>query len=318
MGREKSRRPLSRRVAVTLGAALVSIVACSSPDDNADRTVAGPGSTNSTSATTAGAGEPGAGGAAGPADPGTPTPGASDGGVATPSTGPQPGGPAATDPSSPPSIAPFPAPGGVGAYAPLYLRAQESGQLLVNVRSQSGAAPGSRTVEHTRAVLGEVSGKTVGVGGGPIDGDARQWTSADIRSLVDSFGVEQSRDTAVMHLLFLRGGFAGNDTVLGVAVRSDVAAIFSDRVDEAAGPLSSRARIEDAVTLHEVGHLLGLVDLVLDTGRADPDHPGHSPNQDSVMYFAVESTVVGTVLTGGPPTEFDGADLADLAAIRGG
>ena len=69
--------------------------------------------------------------------------------------------------------------------------------------------------------------------------------------------------------------------------------------------------------MHEVGHLLGLVDLVLETGRQDPEHPGHSRNRGSVMYFAVESTLVGDLLGGGPPTRFDDADRADLRAIAG-
>ena len=69
--------------------------------------------------------------------------------------------------------------------------------------------------------------------------------------------------------------------------------------------------------MHEVGHLLGLVDLVLDTGRADPEHPGHSSNRSSVMYWAVESTLITDVLAGGPPRDFDADDLRDLAAIRG-
>jgi hypothetical protein len=36
------------------------------------------------------------------------------------------------------------------------------------------------------------------------------------------------------------------------------------------------------------------------------------------MYWAVESDVVTDLLTGGPPVDFDAADLADLSAIRGG
>ena len=80
----------------------------------------------------------------------------------------------------------------------------------------------------------------------------------------------------------------------------------------------SPARLELAVATHEVGHLLGLVDLFLRTGRADPEHPGHSANPRSVMYWAVESDVVGDLLTGGPPVDFDADDRADLATIRNG
>ncbi len=81
---------------------------------------------------------------------------------------------------------------------------------------------------------------------------------------------------------------------------------------------SGAAAIEEAVVTHEAGHLLGLVDLYLGTGRGDPEHPGHSRNAQSVMYWAVESNLVAHVLSGGPPHEFDGDDLADLAAIRAG
>jgi hypothetical protein len=81
-------------------------------------------------------------------------------------------------------------------------------------------------------------------------------------------------------------------------------------------PLVGSSGIESAVVTHEVGHLLGLVDLFLHTGRQDPDHPGHSTDQNSVMYWAVESNLVADLLTGGPPKDFDNADLADLQTIR--
>lgn len=252
-----------------------------------------------------------------------PDPGTAPSGEDPPAT--SPGAPGAS-PGAPPTTSgrdatvpePVPAPGGVGAYAGFYLRDQQSTRLVIDIRSQAGAEPSSRTVDHVQAVLSQVSGKEVRVGGAALSGGAREWSADDIRALADSAGPAQSRDPAVVRLLYLRGGFAGDDTVLGVAVRSDVAAIFADRIDEAAGPVGNRSRIEDAITIHEIGHLLGLVDLVLDRGRADPDHPGHSPNRNSVMYYAVESTLVGSILSGGPPTEFDAEDLADLATIRRG
>ena len=122
----------------------------------------------------------------------------------------------------------------------------------------------------------------------------------------------------MLHLLQLRGTFEGSDEVLGVAVRGDVLALFPDSIEGSATPLVSVASIEDAVVLHELGHVLGLVDLARNTGRADPDHPGHSRNAKSVMYWAVESSLVGQVLNGPPPRDFDADDLADLRALRSG
>lgn len=239
-------------------------------------------------------------------------------GQTDPSPAPSPAPPATSPPPTADTSRPAPAVGGVGAYAPFYLRPSESSRIVLEIRSQAGAEPNQATVDHLRRVLGEVSAKPVVRSGGDIPGGARQWTAEAIRDLADASGVGQRRDGAVMRILFLRGGFADSDTALGVSVRSDVAAVFADKVDEGAGLVGDRARIEDAVTVHEAGHLLGLVDLFLSTGRQDPEHPGHSPNRESVMYFAVESTLVGSVLDGGPPTEFDAADRQDLATIRAG
>jgi hypothetical protein len=99
-------------------------------------------------------------------------------------------------------------------------------------------------------------------------------------------------------------------------VRGDTAAVFVDQVNGASTPLVGSGGIESAVVTHEVGHLMGLVDLFLHTGRQDPDHPGHSTNPGSVMYWAVESNLVADLLQGGPPKDFDSADLADLQTIR--
>ena len=237
-------------------------------------------------------------------------------GDSPPAPGSPPPEPPPTQPGAPTTTAAAPAPGAVGAFAPFFLRPAESRSIVVEIRSQAGAEPRAGTVSHLRQVLRANSGKDVGVAGGALPGGARSWSADEIRALADEGGRPQSREAAVMRILFLRGGFAESDTALGLAVRSDVAAVFSDRVDEAAGLTGNAARIEDAVTIHEAGHLLGLVDLHLSTGREDPEHPGHSRNRNSVMYYAVESTLVGSILGGGPPTEFDAEDRADLEAIR--
>lgn len=299
------------RLAALLLAASVLSAACGS--DAADPSAGAP----STSAAPAAAPAPGADPVAPAGDqqvPGAPVPG-------TPS---DPGAPPA-DPSAPAPPDPAPgdaptvvAPGPVGSYAVRYLRPSESERVLVQVLAQDGASPQGAVPDRVRQVLAAVSGKTVSVASGRLDGGPRSWTGEELRALADAVSPAQTDEQAVLTLLYLRGGFAESDRAVGVAVRGDVAAIFAERVDEASGMLGNRSAVEDAVTMHEVGHLLGLVDLVLDTGRADPEHPGHSPSRESVMYYAVESTLIGSVLEGGPPRDFDQADLDDLARIRNG
>jgi hypothetical protein len=296
-------------------AGVVLVAACGT--DAADQVVDATSSTTAPSVTpapddtSASVAEETPGGTAAPGG----TVGAPDSRPADPGAPPPPPPPDTGAASDTPAVAPA---GRVGSLATRYLRPAESERVLIQVLVQDGAAPRPAVPERIRHVLGQVSGKPVSVATGGLGGGARSWTSEELRGLADSSSPPQTAEQAVLTLLFLRGGFADNDRAVGVAVRGDVAAVFAERVDEAAGTLGNRSAVEDAVTMHEVGHLLGLVDLVLDTGRQDPEHPGHSPNRDSVMYYAVESTLLGSVLSGGPPRDFDQADLDDLARIRNG
>ncbi len=189
---------------------------------------------------------------------------------------------------------------------------------MLEVRAQQGAAPSSATIDHIKQVLGSVTQKAVTVDGPDlIGGGARDWTRKEIISAAASAAQSESgRAQVVLRVMFLRGTYGGETSVLGVAVAGDVAAVFSDRVESAAGLLVSPSVVEDAVTMHEIGHLLALVDLYLHTGRADPDHLGHSRNKGSVMHWQVESDLITQLLGGGIPRDFDSDDLADLATIR--
>ena len=50
----------------------------------------------------------------------------------------------------------------------------------------------------------------------------------------------------------------------------------------------------------------------------DKDHPGHSNNEDSVMYWAVESSDIGNIISGDLPDEFDQDDKNDLSGMKSG
>jgi hypothetical protein len=217
------------------------------------------------------------------------------------------GGPSSIDATGPP-----------GSFAPGILSPSFSSEVVVEIRTQSGAGPQQASLDHLTSVLRSVTGKTVNVAqGAAIDGGAKSWSADDLRSTADA-GMAQGNGRAVIHLLFVHGSFGGDTGILGVATRGDVAAIFIDQVKSSSTPLVGSSGIETAVVTHEVGHLMGLVDLYLHTGRQDPDHPGHSPDTQSVMYWAVESNLVADLLQGGPPKDFDSADLADLQTIRNG
>lgn len=207
-----------------------------------------------------------------------------------------------------------------GAFARTLLRPQPATAIVVDRAAQRGASVAEAAVGRSAGVVAEMTGKPVDVRPNAVlASDDTDWTAAEIRVAADAAAkVPQGGGKAVLRLLLLRGTFDGSQDVLGVAVRGDVIALFADNIAGAATPLVSRSAIEDAVLLHELGHVLGLVDLARNTGRADKEHPGHSSNRGSVMYWAVESSLVGQVLGGPPPREFDAADVADLRALRDG
>lgn len=301
---------LRRAVALLL---LVSVAAaCGSGDDP---TLELPGQTTTTTGAGTGVTDPSDGERSGTATaPPSQTRGAGD---ASAGAGPPPAQqePAAEEPSG--GWPELDGSGQPGSFAPAVLRPDQSERVEVRVSSQAGREPRRQTIDHLSAVLRDVTGgKEVVVTGGPPVPARERWTSDDLRRAAGP--VDQGDGTAVIRLLFVGGSFADSEGVIGVTVQGDAAAIFSDDVDRSGSPLVGSAAIEDAVTMHELGHILGLVDLYLSTGREDPEHPGHSRSRGSVMYWAVESTLVSDVLTGGPPRDFDADDLADLARIRRG
>ena len=236
--------------------------------------------------------------------------------------GPRPGQVAPRDTPAPPGQDPVAvaATGPPGSLARALLQPAPARRDVIEVLQQPGAAPQQASITHAVSALRDASGKTVSLAG-PVGlaGGGRAWTPEALRELADRSGrAPQGGDQAVVRVLFLEGSFAPDDQVLGASVRGDVIAVFPSVIRASASPFASASRIEDAVVMHELGHVLGLVDLVIDRGRDDPEHPGHSTNPGSVMYWAVESSLVGQVLGGPPPTEFDAADRSDLAAIRSG
>lgn len=191
-------------------------------------------------------------------------------------------------------------------------------RLVVDELVESGTSPNTAALNAVVQMLRTQSGKPVSLRGPiPLNDSLAVHTTADIARLADAQGTKQGDGTAVIHLLYLKGRYE-KDGVLGVTIRADTIAVFPDQIASAASALVSPARIEQAVVTHEIGHVLGLVDLFLNDHRQDPDHPGHSSNPRSVMYWAVESDLISQVLTGQPPVDFDGADLADLSRIHGG
>lgn len=211
---------------------------------------------------------------------------------------------------------------GVGANAEALLR-PEVPRLVVEVAVQEGVAADPQAIDHLVGILEREADKPEGVEAvrTTFADDRERWSPQDLRQVADEQRTRWSDEqTATVFVLYVRGAFEDEDAI-GVAYNASEAALFPERWEGLLeGLLATDADVERAALTHEVGHLLGLVELVYDSAhdREHPDAPGHSRSEDSVMHPAVETTAVGRVFDGPPPDDFDAADRDDLEQQRTG
>ncbi len=214
----------------------------------------------------------------------------------------------------------------VGANARAILR-EDRPTLVIEIDVQEGASVDRAAVDHLANVLGGVVRKPGGIvfeGGNTFASNDTSWTADDLRGAVAANrSTATSDDRVSVHVLYVRGGHDANGeqtTAIGLAYSASTVALFPERWQGLGSLLGSGQAIERAVLVHELGHLLALVNLgyTSDIDHEDPEHPGHSSNSQSVMFHAVESTLIGQAFNGPPPDTFDDADRSDLEGLRTG
>lgn len=208
---------------------------------------------------------------------------------------------------------------------------------VIEVDAASDNAPSQGLLDSLRDRLSPLVNPTVDfVRDEKLATGDREWTTQQVLDFAaEHQGRKTGGDTVALHLLFLDGHYA-TAGVLGVTIGHDVIAIFPQTIQSNCQPISlnpctySYDQIALPVTLHELGHALGLVNngtpmvrnheaATCDTGSgAKPNH-GHSSNRNSVMYCAVEEGFSITAIfgQGDIPNTFDSDDRADIHAAGG-
>ena len=123
-----------------------------------------------------------------------------------------------------------------------------------------------------------------------------------------------------VYFLYSDGAYSEGN-VLGLAYRNTSICIIGKTISDNSGAVGqvSRTKLETTVLKHEIGHILGLVDLgsTMQTNHKDAAHGNHCSNTNCLMYYASETTdALGFLLTGAIP----GLDFncsADLRANGG-
>lgn len=205
-----------------------------------------------------------------------------------------------------------------GGAAGVILQPTPASNLVVEILEEPGAATNAIAVNRVLSDLRKYSGKPVTEvhTSLPAGSGSRRWTEEELEEVADRAQTNpHGNGRFVLRILSVRGQNTRSAGILAESFRGDTIATFPDRYASAAQTLIT------AVTLHEMGHILGLVDLYLNRGRADtiddPAREGHSRNRSSVMYWAVDPSALGGIFSTAS-NRFDGDDERDLAAIRAG
>lgn len=195
-------------------------------------------------------------------------------------------------------------------------------KLHIEIDYVSGYEPSSEAIDLLRQRINEVTDKnSVTIS---QDSFGSTDTSYSLQEILDIESSQRTKfkdgDEFVIHILYLNGEFEDNENTLGLAYKGSSFAMFQEKIDDAAFLFISAQDIEKAVLVHEYGHLLGLVNMGYTSphDHEDPEHPHHSNNEESVMYWAVESQDFYNQLDGEPPNNFDSYDLDDLNLMRQG
>lgn len=206
------------------------------------------------------------------------------------------------------------------------LQSDQFSSMVVEIDFESGYRPMTSSTDMLLERLNQVCDKPEGITVEYSEVDFQHegdWTADDVREQAWLHKSGDVMDSTVLRwqLLFPSGEYTETG-VLGVAVDGSSIALFGDTIQEAGGPFNrpSVEDVENSVVVHEVGHLLGLVNLVYTSpaDHEDPEHPGHSSNDDSVMYWAVNSADLANILFGSLPNEFDEDDLNDMRGLADG
>lgn len=212
----------------------------------------------------------------------------------------------------------------VGASAKELLASATYQSLKIEVLYMTGFAPDAAAINHLQTTLAGLLNKPSGI---TVVTKEIPAASATTLSVDDVILIEKNNRTAftsnsqIAVSVILTNGNYTDANVLGIAYKNTSVVLFGKKIHDNSGAIgqASRTKLEATVLEHELGHLLGLVDLgsPMQTAHKDAAHGSHCSITNCLMYYTSEtSDIFGFLITGNIPV-FDANCRADLTANGG-
>lgn len=213
----------------------------------------------------------------------------------------------------------------VGASANAFLSDKLYDEMTLEILYMPSVKPSENSVENLNNFLSTYLRKPSGINiiiKEITPNSQSEYSIDNLNSIESSYREEFNEDNKIAaSLIFVDGHYASNNQVLGVAYKNTSMAIFGKTVSENSGGLSqpTKTKLESTIMNHEMGHLLGLVNLgtPMVENHEDTEHGKHCENEECLMYYAAETTEIASFLIGNNIPNLDQNCKDDLIANGG-
>lgn len=215
-----------------------------------------------------------------------------------------------------------------GSSANDFLSAAKYNSVVIEVLYVTGFRPNAQTLTNLKQFMQNRLNKPGGITITEREISSPGSSPYDINEIAAIETLNRTKynnaNVLALYMLFLDGKSA-QDTdssfILGTAYRNTSFVMFENSVQGLSNSVGepNRVDLETIVILHEMCHLLGLVNLgsPMQTEHLDEAHDKHCDNENCLMFWKTENSGVLQMMLGGNVPQLDDDCLADLRANGG-
>lgn len=205
-----------------------------------------------------------------------------------------------------------------------FLSSEKYASLKIEVQYMPGYKPDEQALRNLHLFLARYLNKPAGIFINTKEIDPVTDTVLSHHDLVALERKTRSeytqKNTLAVHLLYTNGGYV-NPRILGLAYQNTSAVIFGKLIQKHSGRIGQpdRTKLETTVLLHEMGHLLGLINkgTEMHSDHQDDDHESHCTEKACLMYYSIGTQDRFGYLVRGDIPKLDAHCEADLKANGG-